>query len=167
MDKFNIKDSWLVIINEKILKQNEKLNAKDAKFFNLSILTDLARLTQRFSHKCNICENNKLVVEELATTTVDKIETIKGRREVTQKLDVISKHLRNQHKMFIRGYFLSIFAILGLILGLGIGFAVGYYFKTYRFFILVGLAAGLLIGWFLGKYKEKKLFDNNQLYGKL
>lgn len=165
MEKFDIKESWLVKTSQSIDELNEKINEKDSKFFNLKILLDLARLTQRFSHECDVCKENKLIIEKTVQESEEKINTIKGRNEITKNIDKISVHLRKQHKMYIRRYMLSIYSILGLLAGLGVGVGVGYYFQTYKFFILVGLALGLVLGRVFGKIKEKKLQKNNQLYG--
>ncbi len=165
MEKFDIKESWLVKISQNIKEQNEKINSKDLKFFNLNILLDLARITQKKSYECEQCKANKKIIMQMSIDSVKKIDTVKGRREITKNIDKITKHLRKEHKMFLKRYNLSIYTILGLLIGFGIGFGVGYYFKTFKFFILVGIAIGLITGRILGNIKEKKLANNQQLYG--
>lgn len=166
MENFNIKESWLVIVNKNIEEQNEKINSKDIKFFNLSILKDLARFTQRFSHNCETCKTNKEIIMQMSLDSKEKINTIKGRNEITKNIDKITKHLRKEHKMYIQRYMLALYSIIGLLIGFTVGFGVGYYFQTYQFFILVGTSVGLLVGRVWGKIIERKLHKNGQLYGR-
>ena len=166
MEKFDIKESWLVKVSQNIEAENERIGEKDLKFFNLSILMDLARLTQKFSYKCEICAANKEIIVQMSQDSAEKVVTIKGRNEITKNIDNITTHLRKSHKMYIRRYMLSVYTIIGLVFGLVIGIGFGYYFHTYRFFILVGFAVGVLLGRILGKMKENKLYKNGQLYGK-
>ncbi|MBN2894212.1 MAG: AtpZ/AtpI family protein [Bacteroidales bacterium] len=165
MEKFDIKESWLVKVNQNIEKQNEEINSKDIKFFNLSILLDLARITQKKSYECDVCKTNKEIIMQMSIDSAEKINTIKGRNEITKNIDKISNHLRKEHKMFIKRYMLSVYTIIGLLIGLAIGFGVGYYFHTYKFFLLVGAGIGLIGGRVWGSIKERKLAKNSQLYG--
>ena len=165
MEKFDIKESWLVKINQNINNQNEIISSKDLKFFNLKILLDLSRLTQRFSHNCETCKANKEIIMRMSTESSEKIDTIKGRNEITKNIDKITNHLRKKHKMYIQRYKLSIYSVFGLLIGLAVGLGVGYILQTYQFFILVGTSVGLLIGRIWGKIVERRLHKNKQLYG--
>ncbi len=165
MEEFNIKESWLVKIYQNIEKQNEIINHKDLKFFNLTILKDIARITQKNSYNCEICNANKDILMKMSIESAGKIDTIKGRNEITKDIDRITNHLRKSHKMYIKNYQLAVYTVVGLLIGFAVGFLVGWYFQTYKFFILTGASAGLIGGRIAGKIKEKKLAQKEQLYG--
>ncbi len=166
MQQFDIKESWIVKIKQNLDNQQEKLNPKDRKFFNLDILMDLARFTQKFSYQCDVCKANKDIITDLSLTMSDKIDTLEGRRDITKKLDKLTTHLRKKHKLFIRRYVSSLYAVIGLLIGLLAGIGIGYFTGQMKFFILIGGATGLFIGTIAGGIKEKILKNNGQIYGK-
>ncbi len=164
MENFDLKESWLVKIKENIDSQNEKIGSKDIKFFNLSILLDLARLSQKLSYNCDTCKSNKDILWNLSITSAEKINTYNGRKEIVSDLDIVSKHLRKEHKYFVKNYHLAIFTLIGILIGAFIGFLAGFIIKQFQFTILVGSALGLFVGRTIGSIKEKKLYSNGQIY---
>lgn len=166
MDKEKLKDSWLLKLNSNYKEQKENINPRDLNFFNIEIMLDLARITQKNSYKCEECKKNKDILMELSGSISKNIDTIDGRKQITKKLDKIIKHLRQKHKMYIRRYVSSLYTIIGLVGGLIIGVVLGYIFSKFLFFILVLGAVGLFLGSFTGSLKEKKLLKKEQIYGK-
>ncbi|MBN2662647.1 MAG: hypothetical protein JXR68_03265 [Bacteroidales bacterium] len=166
MEKFDIKESWLVKLNNNFQEQKEQTNPKDLKFFNVDILLDLARITQKHSYECEECEKNKDLLMDLSMNINTQINTIEGRRNITKKLDIVTIHLRKTHKMYITRYISSIYTIIFLSVGILIGVALGYLLKNNLFYILLSSATGLILGSLIGGLKEKSLKKNGQTYGK-
>jgi len=165
MEKFDIKEAWLVKIKQNIDNEQENLNPKDRKFFNLDILLDLARFTQKYSYNCETCKANKDLIMEMSSSLSGKINTLEGRREISKKLDQLTTHLRKTHKMYIRRFMSSLWAVIGLFVGLLLGLLIGYLTANMKFYILISGSAGLFIGTIIGGIKEKILKNNGQIYG--
>jgi len=166
MEKFDIKESWLVKLNNNFQAQKEETSPKDVKFFNLDIILDLARLTQKNSYDCDECKKNKDILMDLSTNINNQIDTIVGRRNITKKLDKVTIHLRKEHKLYMRRYVGSIITIIALGVGLAIGSVLGYVFENNLFYILIGGGTGLILGSLIGGFKEKQLKRNDKIYGK-
>jgi len=165
METFDIKESWIVKLNTRFEEQKEKMNEKDLKFFNINIILDQARLTQKHSYQCKECVKNKDVLTTLVDEIDKNIDTIEGRKEITKKLDKISTHLRKEHKLYIRRYISSLYSLFGILGGLAISLAVYYFSSDYKY-ILWGTTIGLIIGSLLGSIKEKNLIKKGNIYGK-
>jgi len=164
--EFNIKESFIVKLKQNLDEQDEKLSPKDKKFFNLNILMDLGRFTQKYSYDCDKCKSNKDVLLELSTTMTDKINTLEGRREITKNIDQITTHLRKEHKLYIRRYISSLYSISAILIGIIIGIIVGYILNELKISILVGGGVGLFLGNIIGGIKERILINRGQVFGK-
>lgn len=164
--QFNIQESFIVKIKQNIDQQEENLDPKDRKFFNLDIIMDHARLSQKYSYNCEKCQSNKDELLQMSSTISEKINTIEGRREITKMIDQISNHLRKEHKMYIRRYMSSLYTIFILLIGLLGGVIAGYFFENMKVSILIGGALGLFFGSLIGSIKEKILIKKEQVYGK-
>ncbi|MEA3450363.1 MAG: hypothetical protein U9Q83_00505 [Bacteroidota bacterium] len=164
--QFDIKESFIVKLKQNLDEQDEKLSPKDKKFFNLSILMDLGRFSQKYSYDCDKCKSNKDVLHSLSTTMSDKINTLEGRREITKNIDQITTHLRKEHKLFIRRYVSSLYSISAILIGLIIGIIVGFILNEMKISILIGGGVGLFMGNIIGGIKERILIKKGQVYGK-
>ena len=165
-NKFNIQESFIVKLKQKLDEQEEKLNPKDKKFFNLGIIMDLGRFSQKFSYECDVCKQNKELLMGMTEHLADSINTLEGRRDITKKLDIVTSHLRKKHKMYIRRYISSLYTVLIMTIGLLGGVIFGLFSGTYKIPILVGGAVGLFIGSIWGGIKEAVLKKKGQIYGK-
>lgn len=166
MENFDIKESWLVKLNDKFKEQKENINSKDLKFFNVNILLDIARITQEHSYHCKTCDKNKTKLTNLTNELNTQINSIEGRREITKILDNITKHFRKKHKLYIRRYISSIYTVLALFFGLIIGILIGYLQNNFKFYILLSSAIGLTLGSIIGGIIEKQFAKKNKIYGK-
>lgn len=164
--KFNIQESYIVKLKQILDEQEQKISKKDEKFFNLGIIMDLGRFSQKYSYKCQKCTTNKNLLMNTATDMATKINTLEGRREITKNLDIVTTHLRKEHKLYIRRYISSMYTILLLSLGLFIGAVVGYFLGTFKIPILIGGGIGLFLGSLIGGIIEAVKKKNGQIYGK-
>ena len=153
----NIQDSWIVKINNNYNTQNDNISPKDVKFYNTSIFMDFARLTQLNSHNCDICNNNKILIEQLSISISEKLKTFEGRKELSNSFDKIANHLRKSHSFYIRRYISSVYSAFGLTLGLAGGFITGYLTNNMLLFISIFSTVGLCIGTIAGWLKEQKI----------
>lgn len=166
MENFDINESWLVKINKNYEEQAEKIHSKDAKFFNTGIFMDFARLTQKFSYDCPVCQENKKLIEDLSTKLSDDVTSFEGRKVLTKSFDDISNHLRKQHKMYIRRYVTSYYTSIALLAGLLLGLIAAFITKNFKFYLLIGGGVGLFVGTIWGNLKERQLIKKEQVYGK-
>ncbi len=163
-----LKESLYYKVNQNIKEAKEKIHKKDYKFFQVELLLSLAKLTQKFSRECKHCEANKKELEDVSKNISNEIDTISGRQKYTNRIDKITSHLRKKHKIYYRGYFLSVYSLLGILGGSLAGVLVVLPISVHiiKFGALVGFAVGLIIGRILGRLKEKKLATNNQFLKK-
>ncbi len=164
--QFNIQESFIVKMKQNLDAQQENLNPKDRKFFNLDILMDISRITQKHSYECKVCAANKDILLDLSTSISEKVNTLEGRREITKTMDLMTTHLRKKHKMYIRRYMSSLYTIIILLIGLLAGAIYGFFSHEMKIPLLVGGAIGLFIGSIIGGIKEKRLKNHEQIYGK-
>ena len=160
-----IQQAWLVKIHKNLLDQKNKIHKKDFRFFQIDILLELARRTQVLSHKCDKCKQNKQIIENLSLSAADKIDTIKGRNEITKQIDAIIKHLKKDHKIYIKNYFIATYTFWGILLGGILGYLTSLLFSqlTPITGIMIGFIIGLVVGRILGNYFEKKAHKEQRL----
>lgn len=162
----NLQDSWIVQINNNYNNQNDKINSKDAKFFNTTIFMDFARFTQLYSHDCEICNQNKILIEQLSNSLASKLQTFEGRKQISNSFDKIANHLRKSHSLYIRRYVSSVYSAIGLAIGIACGLITGYLTKNMLVFLSIISTIGLTIGTIAGWIKEKSLLKKGKVYGK-
>lgn len=158
------KKLWYFDIVKKIRSVSSEVHKKDVRFFQVELLEDLAKHTQRFSKDCEICEQNKSEIDDIVENVAERIDTIAGRQKHTNQIDKLTDHLRKEHKMYFRGYFLAVYSLLGMAAGTALGALVilPVNIHIWHFGALVGFAIGLLAGRVFGKIKEGKLLKNEQ-----
>jgi len=163
-----LKESLYYKVNQNIQEAKEKIHKKDYKFFQVELLLDLTKLTQKFSKDCKHCEANKKELEDITENISDAINTISGRQKYTDRIDNITSHFRKAHKIYYKGYFLSIYSLLGMLIGAVAGVLVALPINIHitAFGGMVGFTVGLIVGRILGRIKEKKLASNNQFLKK-
>lgn len=164
--KFNIQESFIVKLQKVLDAEEENINEKDKKFFNLGIIMELGRLSQKYSYNCDECKANKDILMNMATGMAKKLNTLEGRREITKNLDIVTKHLRKTHKLYIRRYLSSLWTIIFLTLGVVTGVITGFFLHTYKYPLLIGGGIGLILGSLIGGIVEATKKKNGQVYGK-
>ena len=168
LEIMELKKSLYIKVNQNIQEAKEKIHKKDYNFFQVELLLDLAKLTQKFSKDCKHCDANKKELEEISKNISININTISGRQKHTDKIDKITSHLSKTHKIYYRGYFLSIYSLLGMLAGTISGVLIVLPISVHitAFGGMAGFTIGLIVGRILGRQKEKKLELNNQFLKK-
>ncbi len=125
---------------------------REYKLFNIARFTKSARWTDHFSEQCPVCKRNKPDILHAAREMESMIRPSGGGETALETLhDTVYHHLRKDHNLTPRSYFIALYSFFGMIAGLIIGGLVGVVID----FILEAekghwLKNGLLIGWFLG-----------------
>ena len=84
---------------------------------------------------------------------------VNSRRNYEKKLDAMNKHLRKEHRIYPKQYFIALYSFMGVVGGLLFGAFIssitipGFMKQS----LLFGFVAGLIIGRILGKIKDNKL----------
>ncbi len=164
--KFNIQESYIVKLKQSLDVELEQISNKDNKFFNLDIIMDLGRFSQKYSYDCSDCEANKKILATVVDNLHEKINTLEGRREISKQLDRVTTHLRKKHRLYIRRYVSSLYTLIFLLIGLLGGAVYGLLTGFYKIPLLVGGAVGLFVGSIAGGLKEANLKKNGRIYGK-
>ncbi|OQY03274.1 MAG: hypothetical protein B6I20_05345 [Bacteroidetes bacterium 4572_117] len=151
---------WYKKLEKVIQEENEKLYKNDSKFYQVDSFLKVSKKIDQFSPHCKKCSESKIVSEELAENLFDYLKgDFNSRRGFEKKLDSINKHLRKEHKMYPKQYFISLFSLLGVIGGLLAGLIISY--LTLGGFmkqsLLFGFVGGLIVGRIWGKVKDNKL----------
>ena len=164
--KFNIQESYIVKLKQSLDAELEAISKKDNKFFNLDIIMDLGRFSQKYSYECEECEANKKVLAGVVDNMHEKINTLEGRREISKQLDKVTTHLRKKHGLYIRRYVSSLYTLIALMIGLVAGVIWGLFTAHYKIPLLIGGVVGLFLGSIAGGLKEANLKKNGKIYGK-
>ena len=155
-----LQDSWVVQITKKLEEEKVKINKKDYVFFQLDFIEKFVKHTQKYCRNCEICEANKKEISDIVERMPLYVNNNSAdRKELGNKLDEIVKHLKYVHKLQYKGYFLSLFSLIGLVAGIllfgGIAYLINPGFLKYG--ILGGFTIGIIIGRITGKIKDKKI----------
>ncbi len=150
---------WYKKIEKTIIEENEKLYKNDFKFYQVESFLKIAKKVDHFAANCSTCNSSKAVSEELTENLADYLKgDVASRRAYEKKLTVMNKHLRKEHSIYPKQYFISLYSLLGVVIGLLSGALVAY--LTIPGFmkqsLLFGFVAGLFIGRIWGKVKDKK-----------
>ena len=150
---------WYKKIDKTIIEETEKLYKNDFKFYQVDSFLKIAKKTDQYAADCKACSGFKEEAEDLAENLFEYLKgDVKSRRNYEKKLDVMNRHLRKEHKIYPKQFFISLYSFLGVVGGLAFGAAVAY--LTIPGFLqqslLFGFVAGLIIGRVWGKMKDKK-----------
>ncbi|SHF90310.1 hypothetical protein [Ornithinibacillus halophilus] len=116
------------------------------------------RVIQRldsFSSDCEECEEHFVDLESHLMELHEKVDHLDedDLKKHGQKLENISSHLKNQHKLVTSGYYMSIFISIGTSLGLVFGLVL---FDNLALGLPIGMSVGLAIGVMLDENAKKK-----------
>ncbi|MFC2071438.1 hypothetical protein ACFLUU_01785 [Chloroflexota bacterium] len=133
---------------DSILKQlnqlKDTLSEKDYKKYKLNLLLCVAERIAQFSLECGQCQ---LLQQDISTLTQDVANIIrvadKDKRKAHLKtINRMIGHLRKQHKLVTKGYYMGI----GVAIGTGISVALGAAMDTVGSGIPIGIGIGVAIG---------------------
>ncbi|RLD80017.1 MAG: hypothetical protein DRJ10_07995 [Bacteroidetes bacterium] len=151
---------WYKKIEKKIIEENEKLYKNDFKFYQVESFLKIAKKVDQFAPNCENCNGSKTISEELAENLFEYLKgDVNSRRKYENKLETMNKHLRKEHSIYPKQYFISLYSFFGVAGGLLSGVLIAY--MTIPGFmkqsLLFGFVAGLIIGRIWGKIKDNKL----------
>ncbi len=151
---------WYKKIEKKIIEENEKLYKNDFKFYQVESFLKIAKKVDQFAPICENCNESKTISEELTENLFDYLKgDVNSRRNYEKKLDTMNKHLRKEHSIYPKQYFISLYSLIGVVGGLLSGALIAY--MTIPGFmkqsLLFGFVAGLFVGRIWGKIKDKKI----------
>ncbi len=154
----NLRDSWMVQLHQNIMQGKEKINPRDITFFNIDMIEQAARHTVLHLKDCDTCQTNRDVLLELSKKFPEMLNTISGRREFTNKLDSVVKHLRLKHGVYPKGFFTGVYTLIGVALGGITGWLLA---KTQVLSMYAAmttfLGIGLIAGWISGQVKDRQI----------
>jgi hypothetical protein len=154
----DIRENWIVRIHNNLRLNKEKIHPKDYTFFNVEQIRAAANHTVKYLKTCEQCQENKDELVALSEEFPELLQTISGRREFSNRLDKILKHLRKTHGIYPRGYFTGIYTVIGVVTGGLIGWLtakVGWLSLYAAMPVFLGI--GLTIGWIFGQIRDKKV----------
>ncbi len=154
----DIFDNWIVRIHNNLKINGESVNSKDYVFFNVEMIEKAARHTVKFIKSCQTCQQNKDELLALSEQFPQMLDTISGRRQFTNRLDKVLKHLRKEHGIYPKGYFTGLYTMVGVLTGFAVSLIVTS-LKILSFFssMLIFLGLGTIIGWIWGLSKDGKI----------
>ena len=135
---------WYDGIDKQINQLKETIGENDYKKYKLNLLLCVAQRVDEFSHECGQCQ---ILQQDISTLTQDVGNLIqvadKDKRKAHLKtIDVITGHLKKQHKLVTEGYYMGI----GTAIGAGIGVALGAAMPNIGTGIPIGIGTGIAIG---------------------
>ncbi len=157
---------WYKKIEKTIIEEDKKLHKNDFKFYQVESFLRIAKKVDQFAPECKTCSNYKIDSEELTENLFDYLKgDVNSRRNYENKLDVMNKHLRKEHSIYPKQYFISLYSFFGLVSGLLLGALIA--FATIPGFLkqslLFGFVVGLFVGRIWGKIKDKKLIRTGRV----
>ena len=145
---------WYNRIDAEIDRYRLSLGEKSSKKFKLDLLMRVARRIDQFSQTCGECETrkqeiNKLVQElSLLTQTAER----QSMKTYTTSINNLVEHLKKEHKLVDKGYYLGVGIGIGLAIGGGIGAALGAALDNPG----IGTGIGIALGAGIGAYLDRK-----------
>ena len=159
----NLKDSWIVQLHNNLLAGKEKVNPRDITFFNIDMIEQAARHTVLHMKDCGQCQANKEELLALSREFPEMLATISGRRDFTNRLDRVLKHLRQVHGVYPKGYFTGVYTILGVTIGGLVGWLIARLDLLSMYAAMITfLGIGLIVGWVWGQVKDRQIAKNGK-----
>jgi hypothetical protein len=140
---------------------------REYKLFNIARFIKSAKWTDSFSDQCPVCKKNKSDMLHAAREIKSMIRPSGGGEATFETLlDTVYHHIRKDHKLTPRSYFISLYSFVGMIAGVISGGLVGVVtdlmlhaekWQWLKNGLLVGWFLGLVAGQILGKRKDNRI----------
>lgn len=164
------KSDWFTSFEGEVV--NSGLSRREIKLYNITRFIRTGRWVDVFSVNCQKCRDFKPTLKQFAGKLKASVTRAENRDiEFEQFNDEICRHLKADHKLIPRSYYLSFYSVIGMLAGTFLGFATGYLIDrltgsnshTYlKNGLLLGWFTGLVAGQILGKRKDNKLRKQNR-----
>jgi hypothetical protein len=145
----NTGSDWYSKIDQKISRLKNSLDQKDYKRFRFDSLLAVARRVDQFSSDCAQCMSFREDVDRLINNSSDSAQIFDKElrkahlSDLNKTMNKMGLHLRREHKLVAKGYYMSICTALGMVLGLIIS---GVVFDDESIGIAIGVGGGVAIG---------------------
>ena len=138
---------WYTDLQNEI--QKATFTRRENKLFGITRFTKSAKWVDSFSVDCKVCSDVKS--EMLDAARGIRNITGEGSMEYESLNDRVYHHLRKEHNLYPRAYYVALYSLFGMITGTLFGGLAGLLIDSISAAIQNnGLKNGLLIGWFLG-----------------
>lgn len=154
LEEYEIRSEWYRRISDKLQPFTEGQDKRIAKKYKLDLLLRIAARIDSFAGICEECQNSK---QEIAAFVEGIGNTIQFRdkeklKELSKKLDDLTKHLKEKHKLVKKGHYIGTLSSIGLATGMGSGFAI----DGLQFLSFVLPVAFVIIGFILDRKAKKE-----------
>lgn len=135
--------TWATELIETITHSTSSFTSKELKKYKVGLIRRLIEQVDKLDDSCEGCQEIKAKFFQIVEL-LSQIRTAprKEKKQFKSLIEAVSKHLREKHRLYTEGYFIS----LGMIFGLIFGAALGSSFGNISIGPGVGLAFGLGIG---------------------
>lgn len=144
------KSDWYTDIQNEI--QKATFTRRENKLFGISRFTKSAKWVDYFSLDCKVCKDVKSEMLDAARGIRNITGSPgEGSMEYESLNDRVYHHLRKEHNLSPRAYYVALYSLFGMIIGTLTGGLAGLIIDSISTAVQRnGLKNGLLIGWFLG-----------------
>ncbi|MCT4595878.1 MAG: hypothetical protein N4A57_16650 [Anaeromicrobium sp.] len=133
--------SWSRIQMDLIKQHNSQFIKKGIVGPDLELFKNTIIRTNNFQIECKECERNKQKIEEMMKNIIDGHESY----DYVDEFEEITIHLREEHNLVEKGYYMAKFSTSGTLIG---GAILG--------FDHIGLPIGFIVGIILGTFWDRK-----------
>lgn len=166
--------NWLQTVKSNIETiSEEKINAKEVRFYNLGGFIDISQRVSEFADNCETCNSYKSEISEISENIDKYINTsVKTKKDFEKKRDKYSEHLKKEHGLVKKNSMAATYAFIGLLIGALVGYLFAKIFLMFadapenftKVSVLIAWALGLITGRVLGTLKDKQIKKENRFY---
>jgi hypothetical protein len=159
-------------VNFKKSVEQHSNSRREYKLFNIDRLIRSGKRVDEFSATCKKCTGFKQKLDLISRNLGDYISGTKiPQKELENISSQIFSHLRKDHKIIPRSYFIAVYSFAGMLFGVLAGFIAGLVLKycfspvnpiLIKNAILIGWFTGLVIGQIFGNKRDKKVRKENR-----
>lgn len=161
----SINSDWFTTFRQEL--DQFSFTRREENLFNIPRFIQSARWTDHFADQCPVCKKNRSDMLKAAREIEGMIRAPGGSAAEFETLnDTVYHHLKKDHNLTPRSYFIALYAFVGMIAGLLFGGLIGLFTdlaleteggQWLKNALLIGWFLGLVAGQIVGKRKDNRI----------
>lgn len=136
---------------------------KQLKAYQLSLLQRSAERIAEFSHRCETCRDFQHDITRLVEEMQHLPESKAQRRHQISEIRKFTAHLRKEHDLTTKRYWVSQGLNYGALLGMGVGLGLDLVVFQNGLALVTGMATGVLLGTIAGMLLANRAEQQGQI----
>ncbi len=143
--------------------EQRAFDQKQIDAFQLPLLQQCAKRIAEFSHHCETCHGFQHNITRLVEEMVHLPNSKAQRRHQTAEIRTFTAHLRREHNLYTKRYWISRGLNYGALLGMGVGLGLDLFIFQNGLALVAGMAVGVVGGSVVGLLLANRAEEREQI----